>query len=617
MHVFYDEDGGFKVATVKEAQAASFMIEDVRGKRGKIKAANVLLKFERPDPAALLAEAEALAAEIDVDFLWEVCGADEFGFEDIAAEYFGAGPSPQQQAAALIRIAQAPMYFYKKGRGRYKAAPEENVKAALAGIERKKREAEQMAAWQAELEAGTLPEAFGAGLKRLIHRPDKNGLEYKALAAAADAQQTSVLRLLERVGAIADIEQYFLDGFELEYFPKGRDGVTDAGVAAPDELPVAAVEAFSIDDVTTTEIDDAFSIRALANGNWQVGIHIAAPVLGIAPGSPLDAQVFERLSTVYFPGDKITMLPDSAVDVFTLETGSARPAVSMYVELTPGFDVVGHRSVVERVPIVANLRHDQIEAHFNEDTAGQDGGDYPYKRELNFLWQLANALEARRGKAEDPNAPVRLDYSFYVDRLADGAKKVRILPRKRGAPMDKLVAELMIFVNSTWGMDLHKAEIAAIYRVQGQGRVRMTTQFGPHVGLGVDCYAWSSSPLRRAVDFVNQSQIVAMIRGETPRFARNDAELFGAIGAFDTAYAAYGEFQDKMERYWCLRYLEQENLTELSATLIKENLVRIDGLPLVMRVPGLPELPAGSTVKLQRLAIDFLELTVECRLATM
>ncbi|GAA5784238.1 ribonuclease R [Chitiniphilus shinanonensis] len=617
MHVLYEEDG-FKVATVKESQPASLMVEDVRGKRSKVKAANVLLRFERPDPATLWNEAEALAAEIDLDFLWEVCGGDEFAFEDIAAEYYGAGPSAPQQAAVLMRIAGAPMYFYKKGRGRYKPAPAENVKAALAAMVRKQREAEQMAAWQAELAAGKLPDAFVPLLPRLLHRPDKNGIEWKALAAAADAAHTSPLRLLDHVGAIPDVAQYFLDGFLLEFFPHGREAQAEGDYPPPADLPLAEVRAFSIDDSTTTEIDDAFSIVPLKNGNTRVGIHIAAPTLGVAPGTPMDQLVFDRLSTVYFPGDKITMLPNALVEQYTLKEGAARPAMSLYLELSPGFDVISHESRIEMVPVAANLRHDEIEPHFNEATAGfeTEGADYPWKAELNYLWRFAGELEGRRGKA-DPNAPVRLDYSFYIDTLDDGSKKVRIVPRKRGSPMDKLVAELAILVNSTWGKDLADAEIAAVYRSQGNGRVRLTTQPGPHLSLGVECYAWSSSPLRRAIDFINQQQLLALLRNEKPRFGRNDAELYAAIGAFDTAYAAYADFQDKMERYWCLRYLEQENINEMTCTVIKENLVRVGGTPLVIRVPGLPELPAGATVKLNRLATDYLELTLDSRLATM
>jgi exoribonuclease-2 len=601
---------------VREEQQASLMVEDARGKRGKIKSANVLLKFERLGLEDFLHAAEAAAAEIDLDFLWECCGDAEFAFQDIAAEYFGAGATPAQQAAVAMRLHAAPMYFYRKGKGRYKAAPEENLKAALAGVERKRLEAEQMAVWQTELQEERLPAAFSAKLNMLLHRPDKNSLEWKALAAASDAAQIAPLRLLERAGAIPDVADYFLQGFLTEYFPKGRGFAPIAAVAAPDDLPLAGVQAFSIDDAQTTEIDDAFSLVRLPNGNWRVGIHIAAPTLGIAPGSELDKIILERLSTVYMPGDKITMLPDDVVEVYTLKAGEAQPAVSMYLEVSPGFDILSRESKVERVVLAANLRHDQIEPLFNEETVGKtDTPDYPWKDELTWLWHFAGALEARRGKAE-ANGAQKVDYGFRIHRDGD-SERVEIFTRKRGSPMDKLVAELMILVNSQWGKDLADASVACIYRAQGGGRVRMTTQPSPHIGLGVDCYAWSSSPLRRAVDFINQQQLVAMLAGQKPRFQRNDAELFTIIGSFDAAYAAYADFQDKMERYWCLRYLEQENVREMSATVLKENLVRIDGMPLTLRVGGLPELPGGSTVKLQRLGMDYLELNVDCRIATL
>ena len=617
MNVFYEEDGNFKVAEVREEQAASLMVEDVRGKRGKIKSANVLLRFERIGLSDFLTAAEAAAADIDLDFLWECCGPQEFGFQEIAAEYFGDKASLSQQAAVALRLHAAPMYFYRKGKGRYKAAPEENLRAALAGQERKRLEAEQMASWQAELLADKLPADFSAKLGMLLYRPDKNSIEWKALAAAADSQVMSPLRLLDRVGAIPDVADYFMQGFLAEFFPKGRGFEPLAAAPAPDDLPLTDVRAFSIDDAATTEIDDAFSLTRLPNGNWRVGIHIAAPALGVAPGSDIDKVILERLSTVYMPGDKITMLPDAVVETFTLKAGEPQPAVSMYLEVSQGFDILSRESKVERVMLAANLRHDAIEPFFNEDTAGKaDSPDYPWKSELTWLWHFANALEARRGKTE-ANGNTKVDYGFRIHDIEGDEKRVEIFTRKRGSPMDKLVAELMILVNSQWGKDLADAGVACIYRAQGGGRVRMTTQPSPHQGLGVECYAWSSSPLRRAVDFINQQQLLALIFGQKPRFQRNDAELFSIIGSFDTAYAAYADFQDKMERYWCLRYLEQEELRELSATVLKENLVRIDGMPLVIRVGGLPELPGGSSVKLQRLSMDYLDLSVECRIATM
>ena len=79
--------------------------------------------------------------------------------------------------------------------------------------------------------------------------------------------------------------------------------------------------------------------------------------------------------------------------------------------------------------------------------------DPPWTHELRALWKLAQHLSAQRGKT-DVN---RIDYSFDVDWDADADGRVAIVPRERGSPLDKLVAELMIHVNNTWGTAARRA----------------------------------------------------------------------------------------------------------------------------------------------------------------
>jgi len=609
MNVFYEESGSFKVGSIVSRNDASLQVDTQHGKRAKLKAANVFLEFSSALQDFLPA-AEAIAADIDVDFLWECCGDDEFGFDTLAADYFGHAPNAFESAAILIKLYAAPMYFYKKAKGRFKSAPEETLKAALAGIERKKREQEQVDAWAAELAAGTLPDAIRSHLMPLLYRPDKNTLEFKAFDQASRASGLPPLRLAHHVGGIPSVPEYLMAGFQLEHFPKGLGFGSYAPATVPADLPLSDVAAFSIDDAATTEIDDALSVQWLDNGNIRVGIHIAAPTLGVAVGSDIEKLVHNRLSTVYFPGDKITMLPDDVVQQFTLQEGQACPALSLYVEVAPDFSLVGFDNRIERVNIAANLRHDQLEQVFNEETLAADGfgPDYAFKKELVWLWQFANAREAFRGKTPDPNRPPQVDYNFNV---VDG--KVIISVRKRGSPMDKLVSELMILANSEWGRMLAEADIPAMYRAQSMGKVRMTTRPEPHIGLGVAQYAWSTSPLRRASDFVNQRQLVAMIRGETPQYPQGDAMLFALLRDFDAAYSAYLGFQDKMEHFWCLRWFSQQGISEPTASYIKEDLVRIDGVPMRQRIPGLPELAAGDRIKLQIIRIDELMQEIEFR----
>ena len=608
MHVFFEDDGAFKAGTVLADNDSSLQVEAASGKRLKVKAANVLLRFAEPSPSALLADAQTLAAELDPNFLWEVSREREFGFSELAGEYFGRAPKPAEAAALAMCLHRSPMHFYRKGKGRYRAAPADALAAALAGTERKRREAEQIAAWAEELKAKRLPERFRDKLPMLLYKPDKLALETRAVAAACEALHTHPLALLAACGAVPSTHEYHFQRFLFEAFPRGTDFPPLGDALNVPELPQAAARAFSIDDASTTEIDDAFSVRALGNGRLEIGIHIAAPALAIPRGSHLDEIARERLSTVYMPGRKITMLPAAVVERFTLAAGTTPPALSLYVEAQPDGMPVRFATRVERLAVAANLRLDALDERF---AGPAEAGEPEWTDELRALWRLAQKLELSRGKPEFP----RIDYTFRVDWESAPDGRVAIVPRQRGSPLDKLVAELMICVNSTWGKLLADAGAPGLYRTQTAGKVRMSTAPEPHHGLGLGQYLWSSSPLRRYSDLVNQRQLLAVVAGERPPYAVGDAELFAAAADFEVTYAQYAEFQNRMEHYWCLRWLLQEKVTETTATVLRENLVRFDGLPVVLRVADLPSLAPETRVRLVIGRIDLLEATLEARYA--
>ncbi|MCC6878689.1 MAG: RNB domain-containing ribonuclease [Rhodocyclaceae bacterium] len=615
MNVLFEEDGAFKAGTVLADNTTSLQVETGSGKRVKVKAASVLLRFAAPAPAELLERAEGESAGIEPEFLWEVCGETEFGFEDLAREYYGRPPAPIEAAAILLRLHAAPIYFHRKGKGRFRKAPPDILKAALAGLEKKRQQALAIERMAHELKSGTLPDEFPPLLKPLLYKPDRNRPETKALELACAETGLAAPHLLARCGAILSSHDYHLDRFLFEYFPQGTGFGDYEAPAVPEGLPRAEVRAFSIDDAATTEIDDAFSVTPLADGGWRIGIHIAAPGLGIRPDSALGEIARGRLSTVYMPGRKITMLPEEEIERFTLSAGRDCPALSLYLELGPDYAVRGSSSRVERVPVVANLRHHDIEPLFNEETLAAGGPDFEYRRELTLLWEFAGVLEAGRGK---PAAnQLNTEYGFFVD-WSTPEGRIDIVERRRGSPLDKLVAELMIAANATWGKLLAEAQVAAIYRVQNAGKVRMTTAALSHEGLGVDCYAWSSSPLRRYVDLINQWQLLAHLSGEAPPFTARSEGLLSAMRDFEITYAAYAEFQRGMERYWCLRWLLQEGVEEAPARIVRESLVRLERLPLYLRCPSAPACAPRTRVNVAVSGIDLLAAEAQCRyLATL
>jgi exoribonuclease-2 len=443
MYALFDDAGKFHAGRLMSEAESSVQVELDSGKRVKVKAANVMLRFEKPTPAELMTQAAAIATEIDLDLAWEFAPEDEFAFGDLAREYFDAKAGPEQQAAALFRLFDSPHYFRRMGKGQFKKAPEETVKAALLGIERKKLLAAQIEAWAVELAAGTCPAPVREQLYRILFKPDKNGPEYKAVVEASKRAQRAPLDLLTAAGAIESPYQFHWQRFLFEQFPKGyKFGTAVPALAAPaikEELPLAPVQAFSIDDSATTEIDDALSVQGLGTGTIVFGVHIAAPGLAIAPDSPIDKVARDRLSTVYMPGWKITMLPDDVVQAYTLAEGRDCPAVSLYVTMDEAtLEVRSSETKLERVPIAANLRHDKLDAYVTEASLnGTAPADYAFAAELAFAFRLANTLKARRevvrGKPENFNRP---DYNFkLVGNEAEplGNEQVQITTRQRGS----------------------------------------------------------------------------------------------------------------------------------------------------------------------------------------
>ena len=637
MYALFEESGKFLAGRVMSTTDASFQIELASGKRVKVKTAHIMVQFEKPSPAELISGAQKIQSTIDPALAWEFSPDDEFGFADLARDYFNDKATVEQQVAALFCLFETPHYFRRAGKGRFKKAPTDIVQLALLAIEKKKQQLIQISDWTVSLGNGICPEPIRDQLYKILFKPDKNAAEYKAVVEAARNTKLPPLDLLRQSGAISSPYQFHWQRFLFDNFPKG---ITFPNLTAPlisDTLPLATVAAFSIDDSATTEIDDALSVQGLGTGKVTVGIHIAAPALAMLPNGDIDKVARNRLSTVYMPGNKITMLPDAVVQNYTLAEGKNCPAVSLYVAFDEvSFDIISTESKIESVPIVANLRHDTLENLITEEwlespdcrTLNELQPAYLFPEVLSYLYKLAKNLKQKRevvrGKPETFNRP---DYNFKLlnniqsldNKEISGEEQVQITTRQRGSPLDLIVAEAMILANSTWGQLLAEYGVPGIYRSQASlapgVKVRMGTKALPHAGIGVPSYAWSTSPLRRYTDMVNQWQIIACIKhGKTAPLAApfkpKDADLFSIISNFDNTYSAYNQYQNGMERYWTLKYLQQNNISEINATLFKENMVRADDLPLVLPVIGANNLERGAKVIIKLGDINLMTLDI-------
>ena len=638
MYALFEEAGKLHSGRVLSEADTSAQMELASGKRVKVKTAQVLLRFDKPQPPELLQAASATADTIELELAWEFAPPDEFSFAELAAEYFSDKATLTEQVACLLKLSEAPHYFRRAGKGRFKKAPADIIAQALVAIEKKKQLQAQIEEWAQDLVDGQCPAAVQTQLYKILFKPDKNAPEYKAVVMAAKQSQRPPLALLQQAGAIQSAYDFHWQRFLFEHFPKGTGFPALQAPALPQDLPLADVQAYSIDDSQTTEIDDALSVQGLGSGTVTLGIHIAAPALALQPGDAIDQVARQRLSTVYMPGHKITMLPDSVVQTYTLDAGKACPALSVYVSFDEdSLQLQSSVTRLEQVPITANLRHDKLDhivteawlsdASFAHDDASLDAG-LP-RAELQFMHRLARHLKSKRelvrGKPEQFNRP---DFNFRVDGVGDngprGDETVHLSIRPRGAALDLIVAEAMILANSSWGQWLADLGVPGLYRSQASLapgiKVRMGTRALPHAGIGVSCYAWSTSPLRRYTDLVNQWQLLACVRhGATAALAApfkpKDAGLMSIVSAFEDAYSAYNTNQGTMERYWTLQYLQQQQLQEIDATVIKSfpgeaPVVRAVALPLVLSLHAAPPLERGALVRVRLGHVDSMALDV-------
>ncbi len=202
MHALFEEAGKFLAGRILSETDTSAQIELDTGKRVKVKAAHILIKFDKPTPAELMAQAQAQADGMELDLAWEFAPEEEFGFAELARDYFSENATLAQQAGTLLALFDAPHYFRRAGKGRFRKASAEILQQALAAIEKKKLVLAQIDEWAAQLGRGECPAPVREQLYKILFRPDKNAPEYKAVVEASRATHLAPLDLLQRAGAI-------------------------------------------------------------------------------------------------------------------------------------------------------------------------------------------------------------------------------------------------------------------------------------------------------------------------------------------------------------------------------------------------------------------------------
>ena len=534
-----------------------------------------------PAADALAAAAQAAARQTDPEVVWNAVQKNPAAPDDLAQNL----PQPESAHAhpdfprlqALSVALQNPAYFRRAGNGGFAPAPREEMEKARdsLSVRRVRRDAEREFA--AELEAGRIPEEIANDAARLMTAPEKGSAAFRALKKHAGGDGPNIARFFIEKGVIPDAKAYFSALFEHAWRTRAApEAEADLQLAEPPDWPAASASAFSVDDAGTTEVDDAFSAVVRGDGRWRIGVHIAAPAAVIARGSAVDKIARARGLSVYFPDDKRLMMPPEAVSACSLDTGTRRPALSFYFNFDPeSGEMSGEDTVAERVHIAGAHTPEELNAGEVSPEAGE------------VFSRLIRVAEAT--PEENLHRPAR---GFKI-RVRDGRPRVTLAER---GPAEEVVEALMRKVNHAWGMMLAMND-NGIFRHRGM------TVAAPEDPP----YAWTSSPLRRYADLVNQRALLAMLSGDFvppenwPALARQ----------FDDRLVLARRHQRMMERYWALRALEERGDDAiLDAEWRDDGRVRLLDFPLSGDIRGARPGAEGAEITVRATSINLLHLRV-------
>ena len=288
MYALFEDAGKFLAGRVMSEADSSLQVELDSGKRVKVKSANVLLKFEQARPRRAARRGPAP------------------GRRDRPRPGLGI------RARRRIRLRRPRARLLRRQGRRRRSRPRRcsacsrrrttSAASARAGSRRRRKRSSRRRCWPSSARSSSAAQidawAQRAGGGRAARRrsassstascssPTRTPPSTRPWSRPRKRAQRAPLDLLKaRRRDRPAPYQFHWRRFLFEHFPKGTAFPALAAPAIKDELPLAGVQAFSIDDSATTEIDDALSVQGLGSGTVVFGIHIAAPGLAIAPDS--------------------------------------------------------------------------------------------------------------------------------------------------------------------------------------------------------------------------------------------------------------------------------------------------------------------------------------------
>ncbi|HEX4209712.1 MAG TPA: ribonuclease catalytic domain-containing protein [Candidatus Binataceae bacterium] len=574
-------------------------------------------KASRENLAAVLAnieeERQHLGADLDLNLLWEIVSEQSRSFRaDELAELFFGRRSPSATSVMLEALLQDRLYFVRR---HMEFVPRTADQVERLRVQQDKIRLRSEASrrtrslLRAIIEDGLMPPADEAGaltleLRRYLDNPFTRNRDLIAMIEAALPDIPSAeaaYEILERIGGAPPGSRFALIGGVRDSFSEAALEEARSSVA-PSRAPGDDDAAVTIDDDDTLEIDDAISCTPMADGSSRVRIHIALVADFVAKGGPMDQEAALRGTTVYLPEASIRMLPDTiATDRASLVAGRECHVLTTDAQISAGGDLLNYSIYPSRITIAERLSYeaadDLITGESGTATAAMLRRLHELASRLRELRRSAGALLIQRREAKVKVSP-------------QGDIQISIIDNS--SPSRELVAELMVLCNHAAARFAAEKRIPLVYRVKAAGggdfagqRPHLSIHPEFHAGIGLACYAQTSSPIRRYMDLVLQRQLIAALAGEGhPPY--QPEELLRLLANAEASEAEGRELERRAKRYWTLRFLERNALgIPLEATVQRDGAsAELDAYGIRGSLNGSPNISGQARIAVQIARLD-------------
>ena len=343
---------------------------------------------------------------------------------------------------------------------------------------------------------------------------------------------------------------------------------TDSAENDENRLDLTHLKVCTIDDESTTEIDDGLSVEYLSDGKKKIWIHIADPTRIVDPGDELDLEARRRSTSLYLPTGMVPMFPpELATGPMSLVQGRICSALSFGVILDEAGGIEEYEIHPSLIKPTYRLTYDDVDEMLQLGVQNEPE-----------IADLAQSSYLRRNWRKSQGS-IQIKMPESIIKVKDNEEvTIELID---SSPSRQLVAEMMILAGQIGGKYGTEHSLPLPYRGQPQPELPSEEELlrlpaGParfcalrscmprsemsmspirHASLGLESYVQVTSPIRRYTDLLSHFQIKAHLRGEELPFSREELQEIVYSVSSSSYEATLVERQTN--RYWGLEFLRR------------------------------------------------------------